>query len=129
MTEFFAGHILQGVAKSIESSVDKNYWLEIATNLSKFYCQNPTINNADNETEHPIFSVLDNQISRGLPTISSIFIERAFEISNDENESKDVNIFNGLMAVIDVLDRIHENKEELITKASKARFIHKPQEI
>jgi superfamily II DNA or RNA helicase len=79
MTEFFAGHILQGVAKSIESSADKNYWLEIATNLSKFYCQNPTINNADNETEHPIFSVLDNQISRGLPTISSIFIEREFE--------------------------------------------------
>jgi len=79
MTEFFAGHILQGVAKSIESSVDKNYWLEIATNLSKFYCQNPTINNADNETEHSIFSVLDNQISRGLPTISSIFIEREFE--------------------------------------------------
>jgi superfamily II DNA or RNA helicase len=78
MTEFFAGHILQGVAKSIESSVDKNYWLEIATNLSKFYCQNPTINNADNETEHPIFSVLDNQISRGLPTISTIFIEREF---------------------------------------------------
>lgn len=79
MTEFFAGHILQGVAKSIENSVDKNYWLEIATNLSKFYCQNPTINNADNETEHPVFSVLDNQISRGLPTISSIFIEREFE--------------------------------------------------
>jgi ATP-dependent DNA helicase RecQ len=79
MTEFFAGHILQGVAKSIETSVDKNYWLEIATNLSKFYCQNPTINNDDNETEHPIFSVLDNQISRGLPTISSIFIEREFE--------------------------------------------------
>jgi ATP-dependent DNA helicase RecQ len=79
MTEFFAGHILQGVAKSIENSVDKNYWLEIATNLSKFYCQNPTINNADNETENPIFSVLDNQISRGLPTISSIFIEREFE--------------------------------------------------
>lgn len=79
MTEFFAGHILQGVAKSIETSVDKNYWLEIASNLSKFYCQNPTINNADNETEHPIFSVLDNQISRGLPTISSIFIEREFE--------------------------------------------------
>ena len=79
MTEFFAGHILQGVAKSIENSVDKNYWSEIATNLSKFYCQNPTINNADNETENPIFSVLDNQISRGLPTISSIFIEREFE--------------------------------------------------
>ena len=79
MTEFFAGHILQGVAKSIENSVDKNYWLEISTNLSKFYCQNPTINNADNETEHPIFSVLDNQISRGLPTISSIYIEREFE--------------------------------------------------
>ena len=79
MTTLFSGHILQGVAKSIESSVDKNYWLEIATNLSKFYCQNPTINNADNETEHPIFSVLDNQISRGLPTISSIFIEREFE--------------------------------------------------
>ena len=79
MTEFFAGHILQGVVKSIENSIEKNFWLEIATNLSKFYCQNPTINNADNETEHPIFSVLDNQISRGLPTISSIFIEREFE--------------------------------------------------
>ncbi|MCX6228045.1 MAG: RecQ family ATP-dependent DNA helicase [Bacteroidia bacterium] len=79
MTEFFAGHILQGVAKNIENSVDKNYWFEIATNLSKFYCQNPTINNSDNESEHPILSVLDNQISRGLPTISSIFIEREFE--------------------------------------------------
>ena len=79
MTEFFAGHILQGVAKSIESSIDESYWFEIATNLSKFYCQNPIINNADNETEHPIFSVLDNQITRGLPTISSIFIEREFE--------------------------------------------------
>ena len=55
MTEFFAGHILQGVAKSIETSVDKNYWLEIATNLSKFYCQNPIINNAGDETEYPIF--------------------------------------------------------------------------
>jgi RecQ family ATP-dependent DNA helicase len=79
MTEFFAGHILQGVSKNIENSDNKNYWLEITNNLSKFYCQNPTINNSDLETENPIFSVLDNQLSRGLPTLATIHIEREFE--------------------------------------------------
>lgn len=34
MTEFFAGHILQGVVKSIECSVDRSYWLEIVIYLN-----------------------------------------------------------------------------------------------
>jgi len=78
MIEFFSGQILSGVKKLINESDKKEFWLQVCKNLSAFYCKNNLLNNTDNEHEHPIFSVLDNQLSRGLPTIPSINIERQF---------------------------------------------------
>ena len=49
-------------------------------------------------------------------------IEFAFETA-DEGDSQDEWMFNGLMAVIDVLDKIHENKNEQLTIQSKNKFI------
>lgn len=45
-------------------------------------------------------------------------VEFAFETGYKGDDS----MFGGLMAVIDVLDEIHENKEEIITKETKAKF-------
>jgi hypothetical protein len=49
-------------------------------------------------------------------------IESAFE-NADEGDSSDEYMFNGLMAVIDVLDEIHENKDTAITEKSKKSFV------
>jgi len=78
MNEFFSGQILQGVKKLIGQSNEKDFWNKITKKLSAFYCKNNIINNEDNETEHPIFTIIDNQLSRGLPTIPSIYIENEF---------------------------------------------------
>lgn len=48
-------------------------------------------------------------------------IEKAFE-SVRYNEDEDKWMFDGLMAVIDALDEIHENKDASITTTSKNRF-------
>lgn len=48
-------------------------------------------------------------------------IEKAFEQAS-WGKSNDDWMFNGLMAVIDALDKIHENKDELITESSKKKF-------
>lgn len=48
-------------------------------------------------------------------------IEYAFE-SAPRGKSEDEWMFNGLMAVIDVLDEIHENKELEVTKSTKLKF-------
>lgn len=45
-------------------------------------------------------------------------IEEAFEGADEGDDW----MFNGLMAVIDVLDEIHENKDESITESSKKKF-------
>ena len=79
MTELFSGQILQAIKTQINNSEKKNLWMQICKDLSVFYCKNNHINNEDNEKEHPIFSVIDNQLSRGLPTLSTINIERQFE--------------------------------------------------
>jgi RecQ family ATP-dependent DNA helicase len=79
MTVSFAGQVLQSVISTIQQSDKKDFWFQISKNLSSFYCQNPVINNTDNEKESSIFSVIDNQLSRGLPTLTSIFIEHQFE--------------------------------------------------
>lgn len=49
-------------------------------------------------------------------------IEYAFETA-PKGKSDDEWMFNGLMAVIDVLDEIHENKDEAVTKDIKGKFI------
>lgn len=48
-------------------------------------------------------------------------IEKAFESVQNVN-SDDEYMFNGLMAVIEVLDEIHQNKDEKITKETKQKF-------
>lgn len=48
-------------------------------------------------------------------------IEEAFERVGGKSE--DERMFNGLMAVIEVLDQIHENKDEQVTKSSKQKFV------
>lgn len=78
MTAYFSGQILQGVKKLINQSDKKDFWLQVCKNLSAFYCKNNLLNSDDNEQEHPIFTVLDNQLSRGLPTLTSINLERLF---------------------------------------------------
>lgn len=78
MTELFSGQLLQAVKTQINNSEERNFWMQICKDLSVFYCKNNRLNSDDNEHEHPIFSVIDNQLSRGLPTLSSINIERQF---------------------------------------------------
>lgn len=48
-------------------------------------------------------------------------IELAFETAPKGN-SEDEWMFNGLMAVIDVLDEIHENTDKQVTQLSKSKF-------
>lgn len=52
-------------------------------------------------------------------------IERTFEGHNCffGNEPRDEAMFNGLMAVIDVLDQIHGNTDATVTTSTKDRFV------
>lgn len=50
-------------------------------------------------------------------------IEKAFENENTEELDKDEAMFNGLMAVIDVLDIIHENTDTAAIQYTKKRFV------
>ncbi len=92
MTDYFSGQILQGVKKLINQSDKRDFWLQICKNLSAFYCKNNLLNNGDNEQEHPIFTVIDNQLSRGLPTLTSISIERLFAETFGLTEEANSNI-------------------------------------
>lgn len=49
-------------------------------------------------------------------------IEHAFEMA-PMGLNDDCWMFNGLMAVIDVLDQIHKNTDPIVTKSTKERFI------
>jgi hypothetical protein len=50
-----------------------------------------------------------------------LLIEKTFE-SAPMGQTEDEWMFNGLMAVIEVLDEIHENKDTEVTQKSKALF-------
>lgn len=52
-------------------------------------------------------------------------IEVAFEMANQGNTPDD-RMFNGLMAVIEVLDQIHQNTDTQLTTATKQKFIKVP---
>ena len=56
--------------------------------------------------------------STGYSIVEIDKIEKAFEGVPEEGDK----MFNGLMAVIDVLDEIHENQDTLVTAAQKERF-------
>lgn len=92
MHELFSGQILDGVKNLINQSDKKEFWIQVCKNLSTFYCKNNFLNNQDNEEEHPIFTVIDNQLSRGLPTLTSIYIERLFADTFSLTEEKISNI-------------------------------------
>lgn len=76
--EYSAGYILQGVRELIKSNPDGELWLKAIKKLSVFHLSNSNINSYEPEKEHPILTILDNQVSRGLPTIPSIFLENKF---------------------------------------------------
>ncbi len=71
------------------------------------------------EYESP--KALEQIKSTGYSFEELIRIERAFEVS-DRGNSKDEYMFNGLMAVIEVLDQIHENTDTVITETTKRKF-------
>lgn len=60
--------------------------------------------------------------STGYSIMELANIELAFESSNKNKMYDDAAMFNGLMAVIDVLDIIHENTDIAITIIQKERF-------
>lgn len=49
-------------------------------------------------------------------------IEHAFE-NEGIYQRNDQTMFNGLMAVIEVLDQIHENTDQTVTQSSKQKFV------
>lgn len=49
-------------------------------------------------------------------------IELAFESNRDNGSTADERMFNSLLAVIEYLDKIHENKDATITEQSKKKF-------
>ena len=77
-TDYYAGYLLQGVRTLIKKSPDSNLWSNVAEKLSAFHLSNSNLNSNEPETEHPILTILDNQISRGLPTLPTVFIENRF---------------------------------------------------
>ena len=79
MQELFAGQILQGVKTLINQSEIPEYWNRITKNLSSFHCKNNVLNAEGNEVEHPIYTVIDNLLFRGLPTLISVSTEKIFE--------------------------------------------------
>lgn len=60
--------------------------------------------------------------STGYLVIELAKIEKSFESTNHDKTYSEENIFNGLMAVIEVLDEIHENKDPEVSTKSKNRF-------
>lgn len=67
------------------------------------------------------FSIIKQVESTGYKAEELAEIEYAFENAPQGN-SEDEWMFNGLMAVIDVLDEIHQNTDKEVTEVSKKRF-------
>jgi hypothetical protein len=67
-----------------------------------------------------------SQINKTGYTLSEVLkIEEAFESAGFAfyDDDEDTLMFNGLMAVIEVLDQIHQNTDEQLTKTSKQKFV------
>lgn len=76
--QFHAAYQLDAVCKALKS-VDKNKLDGLYKNISEFEVQTPfDIGASIYEDVHPIFAVLNNIITRGLPTKASPFLENAF---------------------------------------------------
>ncbi len=59
--------------------------------------------------------------STGYTYLELAKIEKSFE-SVDRDEDIDIWMFDGLMAVVDALDQIHENTDTVVTEKSKGKF-------
>lgn len=75
--------------------------------------------------DHPIDGLMLKHLKSTGYTVNELHkIERAFEEA-DRGKSGDEWMFNGLMAVIDILDEIHENTNQNISLTSKSKFHEK----
>lgn len=100
--QFHAAYQLDAVCKALKS-VDKNKLDGLYKNISDFEVQTPfDIGATIHEDVHPILAVLNNIISRGLPTKASPFLENAFaDLGNQLLEDRlggiayDINGLNG----------------------------------
>lgn len=100
--QFHAAYQLDAVCKALKS-VDKNKLDGLYKNISDFEVQTPfDIGASIYEDVHPILAVLNNIITRGLPTKASPFLESAFaDLGNQLLEDRlggiayDINGLNG----------------------------------
>lgn len=100
--QFHAAYQLDAVCKALKS-VDKNKLDGLHKNISDFEVQTPfDIGASIYEDVHPILAVLNNIITRGLPTKASPFLESAFaDLGNQLLEDRlggiayDINGLNG----------------------------------
>lgn len=100
--QFHAAYQLDAVCKALKS-VDKNKLDGLHKNISDFEVQTPfDIGASIYEDVHPILAVLNNIITRGLPTKASPFLESAFaDLENQLLEDRlggiayDINGLNG----------------------------------
>lgn len=100
--QFHAAYQLDAVCKALKC-VDKNKLDGLYKNISDFEVQTPfDIGASIYEDVHPVFAVLNNIITRGLPTKASPFLENAFaDLGNHLLEDRlggiayDINGLNG----------------------------------
>lgn len=91
-----------------------SWWDNVFSTDSDCGIQTIEINNYTGEAKEQIDST-------GYSVRELAKIERSFETAPRGN-SDDEWMFNGLMAVIDVLDKIHENTDAELTNTTKLRF-------
>ncbi len=70
--ESSAGFILEGIRNHLRNDKNQSYWQELLAGLSDFIIDT---NVESGENWDPICAAYDNMISRGLPTLPSLFIE------------------------------------------------------
>jgi hypothetical protein len=73
ISELHAGYVADGLRDHLDGAPNKKYWKTVLTNLSCFYIDRrvPSVSELP-----PILNVLDDLISRGMPTCPSCFVER-----------------------------------------------------
>ena len=93
--QFHAAYLLDSVRDAL-SDVDDEITKGLYKNISEFEVQTPfDIGASIYEDVHPILAVLNNIVTRGLPTKASPFIEDAFK--SLDNEKKDGNYLGSII--------------------------------
>ena len=86
--QLHAGYILKTVKDQLENVKSDISTKDLLTSLSSFELNYNFDTTKLKSINDPIFTVLDNLISRGLPTISSLFIEESITKSLNVAEKK-----------------------------------------